>query len=440
MEFNQSNLIENSTRDKNPSVRKNKKRVATLIALILAGEAIFFLPFVLARIFRPTLLAVFEITNTQLGTFFSVYGIIAMASYFFGGPLADRFSTRNLMAIALWLTGMSGLIFSTIPSNQIVYALYAFWGMTTILLFWAALIRATREWGGADFQGRAFGLLEAGRGATAALLGSISVLIFSYFNPEEVAQSFSQSRSESFQYVILMASGITFLSGVLVWIFVPKTKTSNTNELAITPSIFIKLLLAPTVWMLAIIIVCAYVGYKITDNFSLYVKDVLGFTETQAATAGTLVLWMRMVVALVAGYFADRFSGVKIIIVCFALNILGSLAIGLGFFSTSLWFVIITFTSILIGVYGVRVLYFAVLGEARIPLFTTGTVVGIISFIGFTPDIFMSPLAGYLLDRFPGVQGHQYVFFVLMIFSIIGLLTSFLFFHSQKKIKSLNRL
>ncbi|MBK8291454.1 MAG: hypothetical protein IPK96_11475 [Flammeovirgaceae bacterium] len=90
-------------------------------------------------------------------------------------------------------------------------------------------------------------------------------------------------------------------------------------------------------------------------------------------------------------------------------------------------FVIISFASILIGVYGVRVLYFAVLQEARVPLITTGTVVGIISFIGFTPDIFMSPLNGLLLDLNPGVLGHQYVFLVLALFSLIGLITSLRF-------------
>ena len=46
--------------------------------------------------------------------------------------------------------------------------LYAYWGVTTILLFWAAMIRATREWGGASQQGRAFGILDGGRGAVAA--------------------------------------------------------------------------------------------------------------------------------------------------------------------------------------------------------------------------------------------------------------------------------
>lgn len=136
---------------------------------------------------------------------------------------------------------------------------------------------------------------------------------------------------------------------------------------------------------------------------------------------------MRVIVAVIAGYFADRFSGSKIIMICFALNLVGGLAISLGFMSTRIWFVVITFSTILIGVYGVRVLYFAVLQEAKIPLFTTGTVVGIISFIGFTPDVFMSPLAGYLLDENPGELGHQYVFLVLAVFSLIGLITAIRF-------------
>jgi sugar phosphate permease len=234
-------------------------------------------------------------------------------------------------------------------------------------------------------------------------------------------------RTTAFQYVILVASAITCISGALVWFFVPVYNDSLKHTVAITPARFIKILLMPVVWMLAVIIVCGYVGYKITDNFSLYVKDVLGYSETQSAAVGTAALWMRMAVAFVAGYFADKISGSKIIIACFALNLLGGVALGLGFLNTSLTFVIISFASILIGVYGVRVLYFAVLQEARVPLVTTGTVVGIISFIGFTPDIFMSPLNGLLLDLNPGVLGHQYVFLVLALFSLIGLITSLRF-------------
>jgi hypothetical protein len=59
--------------------------------LILGGEAVFILPFVLQRTFRPTFLETFAITNTQLGSCFSVYGIVALFSYLFGGPLAGNF-------------------------------------------------------------------------------------------------------------------------------------------------------------------------------------------------------------------------------------------------------------------------------------------------------------------------------------------------------------
>ena len=69
--------------------KNNTRNKVALLTIILAGEAIFFLPFVLARIFRPTLLNVFEITNLELGVAFSVYGIVAMASYFFGVSLRE---------------------------------------------------------------------------------------------------------------------------------------------------------------------------------------------------------------------------------------------------------------------------------------------------------------------------------------------------------------
>ena len=54
------------------------RRGLILVALIAAGEAVFLLPFVLDRVFRPTFLDVFGVTNLQLGTAFSLYGISAL--------------------------------------------------------------------------------------------------------------------------------------------------------------------------------------------------------------------------------------------------------------------------------------------------------------------------------------------------------------------------
>lgn len=66
------------------------QRARLILTLIIAGEAVYGLPFIVARVFRPTLLVVFQITNLQLGTAFSVYVIVAMMAYFLGGPIASR--------------------------------------------------------------------------------------------------------------------------------------------------------------------------------------------------------------------------------------------------------------------------------------------------------------------------------------------------------------
>ncbi len=144
-----------------------------MVMLIFAGEIIFGLPFHTARFFRPTLLEAFGFTNTQLGDVFAVYGVTAMLAYFPGGMLADRFSARTLLTVSLLATGVGGFYMATYPGALGMALLYGYWGITTILLFWAALIRATREWGGTTSQGRAFGFLEGGRGVAAALFATL---------------------------------------------------------------------------------------------------------------------------------------------------------------------------------------------------------------------------------------------------------------------------
>ena len=101
----------------------------------------------MSRVFRPTVLETFSLDNTQLGLCFSVYGFVALLSYLFGGPLADQFPPRKLIAAALWMTGLGGLVYATFPGYTVLRILYGYWGFTTIFLFWAPMIKATRGLG-----------------------------------------------------------------------------------------------------------------------------------------------------------------------------------------------------------------------------------------------------------------------------------------------------
>ncbi len=192
-----------------------------MTALVTSGETIFLLPFVAARVFRPTLLDVFGLTNFELGTAFSLYGIVAMASYFLGGPLADRFSARRLMTAALLATAAGGIPMARIPSLPVLRLLFAYWGMTTILLFWAALIRAAREWGGTASQGRAYGILDGGRGLLAAVVSSLAVAAFASLLPAQVASATLSERADALGAIMWLFTALTVAVAGFVWLVWP---------------------------------------------------------------------------------------------------------------------------------------------------------------------------------------------------------------------------
>lgn len=403
--------------------------LGVMLTLILAGEAIFFLPFVIARVFRPTLLDVFGMTNLELGMAFSAYGVVAMLSYFPGGPLADRFGARKLMTIALVSTATGGLVMAGAPPLKTLVWLYAAWGLTTVLVFWAALIRATRHWGGEDWQGGAFGLLDGGRGLVAAAIGSIAVVLFASLMPSDVASASLADRSVAFGQVIYFFTTVVFLSALLVWIKLPKEETTarDDDDQRALSGLFYTIKM-PAVWLQAIIVVCAYVAYKGLDDVSLYAKEVLAMDEISAAYASTISMWIRPPSAIIAGLIADRIRVTTVTAVCFMLLTLGSGVIAAGVLQpgmVSLFFVAIIPTSA--AVFALRGLYFAIMGQGKVPFRYTGTAVGIVSAIGYTPDIFMGPLMGWLLDRRPGPVGHQHVFAMVAGFSLLGLAATLVF-------------
>ena len=417
---------------------RNKKPWHYITLLILAGEAVFILPFVLARVFRATVLDVYNITNTEIGYCFSIYGLVALGSYLVGGPLADRFPPRKLMGIALIMTAAGGLVYANDPSLTTLKILYGYWGFTTIFLFWAGMIKATRIWGGNDSQGKAFGFLDGGRGLVGALFGLLGVFIFSLFVSDAAENLAITNSTEAFKSVVLVSSTIVALIGIIVFFFL-KIKSSNEKEILkekITIQNIKEVLQLRSVWLLMIIILCAYVGYKITDIFSLYAKVVMGYTEVEAAKTGTFLLFIRPIVGVAVGFLADRSRASLYLCIGFALSIIGALLFASGYIASSnpLFFTTIIITAL--GVYAARVLYFAVMKEGRIPLALTGTAVGVISFIGYTPDIFAGPMIGYFLDGWKGEQGHAYLFYTLAGFSFVGLLASILyhnFFRSKTK-------
>ncbi len=404
-----------------------------LCLLILAGEMVFMLPFVVTRIFRPTFLEVFGLSNFELGRAFSLYGAIGMISYFLGGPLADRFSARLLMSVALILTGMGGFLMAAVPDAHTLMLLYGYWGFTSVLLFWSALIKATRLLGGSGNQGKAYGALDAGRGLLAAVIGSVFVAVFAWMLSLGIDDNVSLSlKTAALQSIIVCFSFMVIFSGIVVGIFFrtpqeeikPGREQANEPVLSLSHKLF-RVMATPSVWFQSLIIMCAYVGYKCTDDFSLYAKDVLGVGDVEAARLGTVSFWVRPFAAMFAGWIADKFRVSHMILLSFFVAMLGSYILSIeGLASSGVVYLSVVVAFSCVGIYALRGLYFAVFEEAKIPVAFTGCAIGFVSVVGYSPDIFMGPWMGWLLDSNPGALGHQKLFGVLSWFCVGGMLAT----------------
>jgi sugar phosphate permease len=398
------------------------RRVLFIAALVIAGEMVFGVPFHTARFFRATLLEVFGFSNTQLGDLFAVYGVTAMASYFPGGIIADYFSARRLITVSLVATGLGGFYMATIPGPMQMALLYGFWGITTIFMLWGAMLRATREWGGESSQGAASGILESGRGLTAAVVTSIAAVAFAIWMPEDATLASDEERRQAFRAVIYLYSAFAIGAGLLAWVVIPESDVTGHVRRSPFEGV-LDVVSRPVVWAQACIIICAYCFYKGSDNYSLYAVQVLGMSETEAAGLTATGAFVRPIGALAAGLIADRFSATRSIGVAFlvlaivygALSVLTPEMVGLPI-------IVMNIFVGLFAVFALRGIYFALFEENRIPRHITGTAVGVISLLGYTPEIFFASIAGRILDATPGVGGHMNLFMLLAVIAVLGIL------------------
>ena len=398
-----------------------------LATLVLAGEVIFFLPFVMPRVFKPTLLAVLGISNLELGTYFSAYGVVAIGAYLLGGPLADRFAPGGLMAAALASTGLGGIYLYTLPPTQGMLWVYAGWGLTTILLFWAAMLRATRVIGGARRQGLAFGALDGGRGLVAGLIATVGVWVLGTWLPGGGADASPEVQRAAFRAVVAAGTGLVFATAALTYLVLRRLPGGGAQAggsgaaSGVDWSRVREVLRKRALWLNALVILCAYSGYRVLDDISLLASDALGYDEVGAARLGALGLYIRPVAAVGAGWLADRYAASRMSTWSFVLMGAGGLAVVAGLLSGALlWAVVLGVVLASLGVYALRGLYFALIAEAGTPLALTGTAVGLVSDVGYLPDIYMAPLMGWLLDGGPGVTGHVWVFAVSVGFAVVG--------------------
>jgi len=383
------------------------------ILIVAAGGAIIYgLPY-FRYDYYDAYLEVYHLTNTQMGVFGSVLGIFGMISYLFGGIVADRFSTRMILTVSLVGTGLGGFV-HLLPLNfPALVCLYAFWGISSLFAFWPACVKAVRILAGSGDQGKAYGFFEGGRGIAAALMAMAAVAAF------RIGAGSIEDEVAGMKAVIIFYSVLTILMGVLAYLTVKDEHMDPSDR--ITFKGIGEVLKLPAVWIIGFVTFCNYVFTLSLYYFTPYATSILGASVTFAATLAALKRWFSLFGNIGGGYVTDKIGTGNMLLGSFLAMAVGTLAILLLPLNSGS---IIAFTILFVIIY---VFYnvnyamtWAMMEEGAIPERLSGTAAGIISTIGYLPEIFCSVLAGILIDSNPGVDGYRQYFGFLIAMLLLG--------------------
>ncbi len=394
-----------------------------MVVLSVSGGVIFLAPF-LREVYYIPMQEAMNLSNTQMGMLMGVFGAVGLLTYFPGGWLADRVSSRKLITLGLLATGASGLYFATFPGYAANLALHAFWGVSITLVFWGAMIKATRGWAPADEQGRAFGILESGRGLSEVLSHTSLLALFAWLGSTVAALS----------TVIVSFSLFNMGLGVAAWFLIEDNENSETDSRKrVGMKEVLQVLKMRVVWLIALVILCAYSAYWGSFFFTPYASDVFLMSVTMAGVLSVGRMWLKPFAALAAGFLGDKFGIAKTVAASMAITAASFALFAMTPANPSvLPLVILNVAISATFIFALRGIYFALLEEGGIPLALTGTAAGVASAIGFIPDIYMPIVGGYLLDSYPGVSGYRLLFGFVAILAVIGFIASVLILRMYK--------
>ncbi|MGI6056995.1 MAG: MFS transporter [Bilifractor sp.] len=407
--FCSSNLKSAKMRLKNMNEKKEEfmdkkafiRKWGTLLLLAAGAGIIFQLPYI-RETFYPQIQKAMNLTNSQMGQLSAGYAAMATLSYFIGGAIADRFSARILLTVSFIGTGALGLWFAEFPPFHVARMIFVLMGISSIITYWSACIKATRALGTPEEQGRLFGWQEGLRGILNALVVFAMTGVYAYF---------ASTRSEVIgaANAIRLCAWVDIIIGILNFIFIKDTKREkNAPGIGKTVVGLFKCLAIPRVWVLVAIIFTAYSVYGLIGYVNTYAVNYYGLSETMGSTLGGIRYLLQGVGGIIGGFLADKFkSRIKIIIAgCALLAASFGIYIILPVNAGLVGAVIVNFFFGLVFIYAVRSQYFAVHQDAGIPMELSGRVSGIASALGYLPDLFMYTLVGGWMDTY-GADGFK---------------------------------
>ncbi len=383
--------------------------------------------------YQETILQVFNMSNAQLNSMYTILGWVFVFGYIPSGILSDRFSAKKLLAMSLFFTGLGGLWFAQVPNYEFVMVIFAVWGFFSVFTFWSAHMKIVKLLATEKEQGTFFGILDGGRGVVEALLASLALFIFSGILGSSVEVI---DKRAALIAVIYMYSAVLIVTSVLIWFFVQDDKKvlaldTDKKEALKSPAFKFSelgnLFKNKKVYLLGFIIFMGYAVFWTYYYLSWFLEVYVGIDPVSVAGTMVVVLWMRPVGGFIGGYLGDKIgrTTVQMISLTGAAACLIAISTIPVTGNTGLFQPIIILLGIFL--YAIRGTYWSLLGDLKLDALILGTAIGAVSFIGYLPDIILPSFNTFLWATFGDMGGFNAYFISSAILGIIGVGLVFVF-------------
>jgi|GEM_PF-422354 len=399
-------------------VINKRNRWFFLIIVCMGMTGIFGVPY-LTRGFYNVFQDAMGFTHSQIGNLMSTYGVLSMILFLPGGWLADSYSIRKLLAYSFVVSALLGGVILINDSYTMLLIVYATFAVTSSMVFFPAMLKFVRLLGTSAEQGTLYGFKESFYGVFGVIVGLIVIRI----------NVVTGSDLAAYRWLVILYSLLCLIAGLLLLLLMKEEKAVSCQEekKKVDKEVLLNLLKIKELWLVTFSVMSCFIVYCSITYTSPYLVEVFKIPNSLASQLGIFRQYVAPIfMCILFGRLADRRgSSVKVVMQTLILmGICVVLFIQVPVNASMITLAVATMGALTLFSTGVRGIYYAQIDEAGLPVEYTGTVIGILAIVAFSPDAFYYTLMGKIIDYHielgQVVTGYKIVFGISALFAFIG--------------------
>lgn len=391
---------------------ENQSVLLMIIILACANTAVYGLPYMKGQ-FYDIMLDALYLNHTQLSALFSIFGFVSLAAYLLGGLLADMASLKKIMITALAVSGFLHIYAVTIPGYYSLCVIYALLAFTSVMAFYPASMKILSGLKLDHGNGMVFGIY-------VALINVVGILVV--LAGAGVLRWVNDSR-----FVFRIVSGLYgimhFVVALLIALLFKEGEIQDAQREERLNIEMLKCVLKDLrVWGIVGVVFFNYMLQSILTYVIPYFSQVYQIGEEIILVISILrVNVITILISPLSGKIADKYgSAVRVIEHTFIMAaVFGIVLLGSLFFPVSAGTAVAVVLMITAAATAGKSISMVTISEMKIPGELRGTVIGVVAFLGYSPDAFFYSVAGGLLDQYQ-LLGYRVIFCIFLLCAVMG--------------------